>query len=355
MRNTYPTINIKNKVITSLSSPYIIAEIGVNHEGSIDTAKVQIDMIAKAGAHAAKFQTYKAEKLASKHSPYYWDLNEENSKSQYELFKKHDSFEKEHYIELFEYCNKKSIDFISTPFDHDAVDFLEPLMPFFKIASADITNLPLLRRIARYKKPVIMSTGASTFDEIKLALDELKNNGANEVALLHCVLNYPTKYENAGLSMITKLKNEYPEHIIGYSDHTYPEKDMLTVITAINLGAVIIEKHFTHDKNLKGNDHYHSMDYTDLTNLINNVKRIDLIKREIDIKQRSEEFSARKNARRSIVLSESIKKGMIIQEHHLICKRPALGISPVEWDRVIGKKTIKDLNSDHILSWEDLN
>jgi sialic acid synthase SpsE len=337
------------------NKPYIIAEIGVNHEGSIDLAKKLIDLAVEGGADSAKFQTYKAEKLAVKNSPAYWDLTKESTTSQYQLFKKYDAFEKDDYIELKAYCDQKGIDFLSTPFDIKSVRFLSELMPFFKIASADITNIPLLREVAKYDKPIVLSTGASTIWEIENAVNELVSNGVKEVGLLHCMLNYPTEYKNASLSMIKTLKRLFPNRVVGYSDHTVPESDMLTVTTAVSFGARIVEKHFTHDKSLPGNDHYHAMDIDDLKVLMNNVSRLKLITKETDQNGRSKELSARLNARRSVVLVKNMSKGDVISSDCLTCKRPAFGISPVFWDDVIGKTLLRSLNEDHILKWEDIS
>ena len=182
------SLNVREKKF-----PYIIAEIGVNHECSIEKAKKMISLASSAGANAAKFQTYKAETIASKNSPYYWDLKSEKSINQFELFKKYDKFEKKHYLELSNFCKKKKIEFMSTPFDEDSVEFLNPLLNIYKIASADITNLPLIELIASKKKPVILSTGASTISEIKTSVNILKKNGCNNISLMHCILNYPTK------------------------------------------------------------------------------------------------------------------------------------------------------------------
>ena len=349
-----PEINLGSAIVSEETFPYVIAEIGVNHGGSISLAKELIDMAAEGGAHAAKFQTYKAEKLASRESPPYWDIAKETTKSQYLLFKKFDAFEPEDYVELKEYCDKKSIDFLSTPFDDDAVDLLAPMMPFFKIASADITNTPLLRKVAEVGKPVVLSTGASTIQEIEYAINELTSKGAPSVALLHCMLNYPTDYDNAGLSMIPNLKRLFPACDIGYSDHTLPERDMLTLTTAVTLGATIIEKHFTHDKSIVGNDHFHSMDMQDLKLFIENVQRLQSITGEVEQSGREKELAARLNARRSIVLAKDIQKGERLTDQHLTYKRPAFGISPIYWDDVIGMKALADLKSDHILKWKDL-
>lgn len=348
-------MKIGSKNISSGSYPYVIAEIGVNHEGSMGKAKELIDMVAEGGAHAAKFQTYKAEKLASKNSPAYWDTSKEPTDSQYRLFKKYDSFTASNYQELAKYCAVKGVDFISTPFDSGAVDMLAPLVPIFKVASADITNVPLLRKIAQFDKPVIMSTGASKIWEIDNAISILKENGVAQVSLLHCMLNYPTDYENAGLGMLDTLSRMFPETLLGYSDHTLPEPDMLTVMTAIAKGAVIIEKHFTHDKTLAGNDHYHAMDLKDLKNLMSLISRQRQVLGDIDEDGRSKENLARIHARRSIVVDAKIMKGTKITEMHLTYKRPGSGISTLHWDSVIGSTALIDMDEDHILQWSNIS
>ncbi len=335
--------------------PYIIAEIGVNHGGSIELAKTLIDQAAEGGAHAAKFQTYKAAKLASANSPAYWDTTKEPTRSQYELFQKFDRFEPDDYVELKRHCDLRSVEFLSTAFDFGAVDVLDPLMPFFKIASADITNTPLLRHVASRRKPVILSTGAATLDEVEHAVRELTTHGAQEVGLLHCVLNYPTAYADAGLSTITTLRHSFPHSVIGYSDHTMPEPDMLTLTTAVTLGAAIIEKHFTHDKTLQGNDHYHAMDTADLKVFVGNCRRLLAISGRVDEDGRANESLARLNARRSIVAATPIRRGERITLTQLTCKRPAFGISPLHWDAVVGRRAVRDLDADHILNWSDLD
>ena len=189
----------------------------------------------------------------------------EKAKSQYKLFKKFDKFNKEDYVMLSNYC-KKSIDFLSTPFDENSVDFLDPLMNFYKVASADLTNYPLLKKISSKNKPIILSLGASTC-KIEATLKFLKKNKAGNLILLHCILNYPTIDQNANLEKIILLKEKYKNHIIGYSDHTLPDSVMFPLVMATLYGSKIIEKHFTYNKKLKGNDHYHAMDYQDLKNL----------------------------------------------------------------------------------------
>jgi len=347
-------MQIGKRIITRDTRPYVIAEIGVNHNGSFERAKHLINLAKSGGADAAKFQSYKAETLASKNSPGYWNTTNEPTKSQFELFKKYDNFDSKDYVALADYCREVNIDFLSTPFDDSSIDFLEPIVPFYKIASADITNLPFLRKVARKKKPIVLSTGASTIEEIDLALETLHDSGCEDIALLHCILNYPTEDKNANLSMISALKNAYPNNLIGYSDHTLPCESMVSLVTAVQLGAVIIEKHFTYDKTLTGNDHYHAMDKNDLNTFLSKIDQIELLKGAYNEKKPipSESISIL-NARRSIVLTKKIYAGQVFNEDNLTYKRPATGISPKYWDKVMGMKASTDLESDHILQWQD--
>lgn len=349
------SIKIGNKVFSDDSPPYVIAEIGVNHEGSLEKAKDLIDLVYQGGADAAKFQTYKAETLAATKSPAYWDLSKEPTTSQYELFKKYDKFGEREYEVLASYCQKTGIDFLSTPFDERAVDFLNPLVPCFKIASADLTNLPLLRKVATKAKPVILSTGASTLAEIEMAVHELEQYGCESLALLHCILNYPTAKKNAHINMIEGLKRAFPNNLIGYSDHTLPDESMLILTAAYLKGARIIEKHFTYDKYLPGNDHYHAMDVDDLKIFKRNLALLQRVEGKSLKAPLISEKQSRLNARRSIVLKHDVPKDTILSNQMLTCKRPAFGISPIHWDQLIGKRVLEDLESDHILQWSDIH
>ena len=257
--------------VTRFQRPYVIAEAGVNHEGSMDIARRLIDEAALGGADAIKFQTYKAGTLASKHSPAYWDTSKEPTPSQYELFKKHDSFWKGEFENLKKHCDQAGIAFMSTPFDVESAKFLNDMMDVFKISSSDLTNRPFIEFMCDFKKPIIMSTGAASLAEIAEAVSWIEAKG-NPLALLHCVLNYPTMDENAALGMIPALVRHFPQHVIGYSDHTLPN-DMKVLEVAALLGAQILEKHFSHDKTLPGNDHYHAMDYKDLQLFRQNFER----------------------------------------------------------------------------------
>ena len=347
-------IKLGNRVIDENSSPYIIAEIGVNHECSISKAKKLIFKAKMGGADAAKFQTYKAELITSKNSPSYWDTTKEKTKSQFKLFKKYDHFKKSDYVKLYKYCKSLNIDFASTPFDHEAVDMLDPLVSYFKVSSSDITNYPLLKKIASKKKPVLLSTGAASLLEIKNAVNILKIHKCKNIVVMHCILSYPAKDKNANLGMISDLRKKFPKNIIGYSDHTLPCAEMTNMYTSYVLGAKVLEKHFTLNKKTKGNDHYHSMDFKDLKKLKKKIVKANEI---IGLKEKKHlkiESNSRKFARRSIVLKYDMKKNAIIKEKNIICKRPGTGISPIYIDNVLGKAIKKSLKEDHILKWNDL-
>lgn len=333
----------------TLHQPYIIAEAGVNHEGCMDTAKRLIEEAKEGGADAIKFQTYKANTIASKDSPAYWDTTKEPTKSQYELFTKNDKFWKSEMIELKKYCDTIDIEFMSTPFDIESATFLNDLMSVFKISSSDLTNKPFIEFICDFNKPIILSTGASNLAEITESVSWIEKKG-NQLALLHCVLNYPTPDINANLGMIFDSKNKFSDKIIGYSDHTLP-KDMKVCELATLLGSVIIEKHFTHDKTLPGNDHYHAMDKDDLKTFKSNLNKTFEILGNFKVQALEEEESARLNARRSLVALQSISHGQKIRKENLTFKRPAHGISPKYIDEIVGKVALVDISEDDVLKW----
>ncbi|MDC0994022.1 N-acetylneuraminate synthase family protein [bacterium] len=333
--------------------PYMIAEAGVNHEGSMDIAKRLVDEAKEGGADAIKFQTYKASTLASRDSPAYWDTTKEPTKSQYELFTKHDNFWKNEMVALKQYCDKVGIEFMSTPFDIESADFLNELMDAYKISSSDLTNKPFIEYMCNFGKPIILSTGASHLHEIHEAVSWIEKCG-NSLALLHCVLNYPTADENANLGMIQGLKRAFPGRLVGYSDHTLP-KDMKTLEVATLLGSVIIEKHFTHDKTLPGNDHYHAMDKEDLKEYYKNLDKTFNLLGRFNVDALVEEAPARINARRSLVAAKEIKQGEAITKQHLTFKRPANGINPKYIDEVIGEIAKADIAEDTVMMWSMLS
>ena len=330
--------------------PYIIAEAGVNHEGSMETAKRLIDEAKEGGADSIKFQTYKAETIASKDSPAYWDTTKEPTDSQFKLFKKHDKFWKNEFVALKEYCDRIDIEFMSTPFDVESAGFLNDLMDVFKISSSDITNKPFIQHICDFKKPIILSTGASYLYEIEEAVSWIDNKQV-PLALLHCVLNYPTNDENAHLGMIRGLKAKFPDLMIGYSDHTMP-KEMKVLEAATLLGSVILEKHFTHDKDLPGNDHYHAMDVHDLKRFNEQLDQLMIITGDEKVYSLPSEEKSRANARRSLVAKRDIPAGKKIEYDDLTWKRPASGISPREIDRLIGTLSAININADDVLKWK---
>ena len=332
-----------------ISKPVIIAEAGVNHEGSMDLAKRLIDEAKEGGAQVIKFQTYKAEMLASKNSPAYWDTSKEPTLNQYELFKKHDKFWKNEFEEIKKYCDKVNIEFLSTPFDLESAKFLNDLMDVFKISSSDLTNFPFIEYICQFGKPILLSTGASYMWEIQRTFELIRKHG-NPVSLMHCVLNYPTSQENANLGMILDLRKKFPGTIIGYSDHTLPQ-DMENLLIANFLGARIIEKHFTFDKTLPGNDHYHAMDKEDLKLFWRKWSERMTAIGSFEKMPLESEFVSRENARRSLVARRNIKKGKVITSDDLTWKRPAFGISPTDFWNVVGKIAKVAIKEDEILQW----
>ena len=340
----------------------LIAEIGVNyydiakklHISPMEAAKFMVLSARNAGVHAVKFQTYKAETLASRYSPSYWDTTEEPTSSQFELFKKFDSFGEPEYQELSRFCDQIGIEFCSTPFDFESADYLDSMMNVYKISSSDLTNLPFITHMAKKGKPILLSTGASNLDEISAAVSCIRKYNDKELVLLHCVLEYPTPYTHANLAKIGALKKAFTDVIVGYSDHTKPDASYDVIKTAYLLGAVVIEKHFTVDKTLRGNDHYHAMDPHDVENILAAIYRIDELKGRGELCVLESEQSARENARRSIVAAVDIPAGTIISEELLTFKRPGHGISPRELESVIGKIVKEDIGKDVVLNKEML-
>lgn len=345
-------------MIGNPNKSYLIAEIGVNHGGDIELAQQLIIDAKKGGAHCAKFQTYKASTLASKHSPAYWDTEKEPTKSQFELFSKYDSFGENEYKLLHQTCIEVGIDFLSTPFDVECLSWLADLMPFIKIASADLTNYILLEEIAKFHKPVVMSVGASTLDEIEHATKYLIQFGVEDIVLLHCMLLYPTPQDKAYLNQIKVLKKRFESNArieIGYSDHV--PSDLVNndqVIAARAMGARVIEKHFTHDKTLQGNDHYHALDLEDLSALTERLERLDELLGENATFSEvvASQSTAIKEARRSLVYKNTLKKGHIITKQDLIPKRPGHGVSPKKYKEIIGKTLLRDVDEDSLVKME---
>ena len=348
---------MKFKELIKSSNPYLIAEIGVNHENNLNLAEKIIKQAKIGGADAVKFQTYKAETIAAKKSPYYWDLKKVSTKSQYTLFKKYEKFNENDYVKLKKICDHYKIEFLSTPFDITSALFLNKIVKFFKIASADLTNLMLIDCVCKLKKPVLLSTGASNYQEISFIDKYIKKNFPKiDVALMHCILSYPTKFEDAHLELISILKNKFNKRVIGYSDHTMPDENGIVLLNAYQKGARIIEKHFTLDK-LKGkknNDHFHSMDYKDFIKFRKNILILNLINGSM--KKRvvlNSEKKSRLNARRSLYSLGSIQSDQKLSYNNIIAKRPGGGISPLHYKKIIGKTLKKKVKDEHRFSWKN--
>lgn len=335
----------------------LIAEIGVNYYdiakknkiSVMEAAKLMVDKAKNAGIHAVKFQSYKADTLAAKESPAYWDTSEETETSQYSLFKKFDSFGEQEYKELAAYCEKTGIEFLSTAFDNNAADYLENLMNVYKISSSDLNNLKFIEYQAKKNKPIILSVGASNEDEIEQAIRTIRRINSKQLVLMHCVLEYPTPYEHANLNKIISLSRRFPDVVVGYSDHTKPDVNYEVLKTAYNLGATVIEKHFTLDKTLVGNDHYHAMNVEDAKEIIRQIEFIDTLRGNYVISCLDSEQIARMNARRSLVSTCDIARNTIITSEMLTYKRPGTGINANRFDEIVGKVIKEDIKKDTIL------
>lgn len=343
-----------------MKKPYVIAEAGVNYYDTakqhgctpLEEAKYYAKRAKESGVDAIKFQTYKAATIVSKQSPAYWDTTKEPTKTQYELFLKFDAFGEKEYGEISDYCKTIGIDFISTPFDDASADYLAEMMDMYKISSSDLTNHPFLRRIARKGKPVLLSVGASYLSEVEEAARVLLDAGCPELTLMHCVLSYPCKNEDANLGVISTLKRVFPELHVGYSDHTLPDPTMTILTTAYLLGAEAIEKHFTLDKTLPGNDHYHAGDPDDFARAVENFR---LVRTVMGSDQKTVfpcELVPRREARRSLVLTRSMKAGEVITAQDIMAKRPGVGISPMYTGLVIGRELKQACDEDTVLTWD---
>lgn len=328
----------------------IIAEAGVNHNGDIAKAKALIDKGAEAGVDYVKFQTFKAANLVTKQAKRaaYQDKNTQNNDSQYGMLKKLELSQAVHQ-ELIDYCAQKGVQFLSTGFDIESLEFLARLgITIAKVPSGEITNLPYLRNVASLFPEVILSTGMATIEEIKDAVKVLTDNGVNKdkITVLHCNTEYPTPMEDVNLRAMLHIQQEVGV-AIGYSDHTL---GIEVPIAAVALGATIIEKHFTLDKTLPGPDHKASLEPDELKAMVSAIRNIEKAVGGSGLKEVSTSEAKNKPiARKSIVASKSIKKGDLLTEENITVKRPGTGISPMQWDDVIGKTAKKDFEEDDLI------
>ena len=329
----------------------IIAEAGVNHNGSIDMAKQLVLKAKEAGVDYIKFQTFKASKLVTKSAKQaeYQQKNIGNGEdSQYQMLKKLELSPEEHQI-LIDYCNELGIKFFSTAFDFDSIDYLHSLnLGLWKIPSGEVTNYPFLKRIAANNEKTILSTGMCDMQDVKNAVEALYKNGLSKenLILLHCNTEYPTPFEDVNLKAMDALRSEFGVEV-GYSDHT---KGIEVPIAAVALGATVIEKHFTLDRTLSGPDHKASLEPDELKAMVSAIRNIEKAVGGDGTKHVSE--SERKNiaiARKSIVAACDIKAGEILTEDNLTVKRPGSGISPMRWEEVIGKKAKRDFSEDDLI------
>lgn len=325
----------------------IIAEAGVNHNGSLKIAEKLIKEAKQAGADIIKFQTYKAEKLVVKKSPRFWSWSGESKKNgtQYDSYNRLDSFNEKEYRQLFKLCKKNNIEFMSTPFDDEAVEMLYKIgVKGFKIASCDINNYSLLNKVAQTKLPVLLSTGASTLFEIKEAVKFLKKKGCNKVCIMQCTLCYPTVAKDVNLSVLLELKKIFPSNLIGFSDHTL---GINIPSSSVLYGVRVIEKHFTINKKLKKSaDHWLSIDPKELKDLRENVDELLCAKGKKEKKVLKCELNTRKLARRSLVAKKYIKKGEKFSIKNVTPKRPGGGILPSHFYKILGKIAKKNFQYD---------
>lgn len=330
-----------------MAGVFIIAEAGVNHNGSFELAKQLVDKAVWAGADCIKFQTFNSKNLVSKNAQKaeYQKKTTDSSESQLDMLKKLE-LSKEQFVELRDYCNQKGIMFLSTPFDLESIDFLASIgVKTWKIPSGEITNYPFLRAIGKRKESVIMSTGMCTLDEVRDAVKVLKQFGTTDITLLHCTTEYPAPFDSVNLKAMLTLQNEFGFKV-GYSDHT---NGIEIPVAAVAMGASVIEKHFTLDKNMDGPDHRASLEPAELYKMIRSIRDVEIVlgdgvKRPSEIEKKNMAI-----ARKSIVAACGIKKGEVLSEENLTTKRPGNGINPMHWDSVVGTKAVHDFFADDLI------
>ena len=327
-------------------SVYIIAEAGVNHNGDINLAYKLVDAAKAAGVDCIKFQTFKSENLVShtaKKAEYQkaatGDSSQQDMLKQLEL-----SFGE--FVSLKEYCDRKGICFLSTPFDFESIEFLNSIeMPFWKIPSGEVTNYPYLVALAKTGKPVVMSTGMCEIQEVEDAIAVLRENGTSDIKLLHCNTEYPTPYEDVNLRAMKTLRDAFGVEV-GYSDHT---KGIEVPIAAVAMGAAVIEKHFTLDRNMEGPDHKASLEPQELKQMVDSIRHIEAALGSGDKRPSPSEKKNMAVARKSIVAAARIKAGDILTEENITVKRPGNGICPMRWKEVLGTRAVRDFEEDELI------
>lgn len=331
---------------------FVIAEAGVNHNGDLTRALDLVDMVAGAGADAVKFQTFHAETLALRDAPKagYQKATTGGDEGQFDMLRKLELSEDAHRT-LAVRCRERGIEFLSTPFDEAAVELLEQIgVGRYKIGSGDITNLLLLRHIASKRKPVILSTGMSSMEDVDAALSALRADGAGDLSLLHCVSDYPTRPEDVNLRVMETLRRRF-RLPVGFSDHT---RGISIPLAAVALGAAVIEKHVTLDRALPGPDHAASLEPDELRALVKGIREVDSALGSGEKRMTEGEASTQRVARRSLIAAADLPAGTILERRHIGAKRPGTGISPMEFDRVVGRTVGRAIAQDAMISWDDL-
>lgn len=328
-------------------STFIIAEAGVNHNGSLELAKQLVDAAQQAGADCIKFQTFIAENIvvSGAEKADYQKKQDKDSEKQLEMLQKL-ALPFDDFLVLSEYCQMRNIAFLSTPFDFVSLSFLAGLdMPFWKVPSGEITNLPYLIEIARTHKPVVLSTGMSTLDEVQAAVQVLKKYGSEVITLLHCTTEYPAPYCDVNLKAMLTMKEHF-NLPVGYSDHT---NGIEIPVAAVAMGALIIEKHFTLDKDMVGPDHKASLEPKEFANMVKAIRNVEFAMGNGLKKPAPSEMKNIVIARKSIVAGRKIKKDEFFSEDNITTKRPGTGISPMRWFEVLGKQATRDFEEDELI------
>ncbi len=330
---------------------FVIAEAGVNHNEDVELGKALIRAAKEHGADAIKFQTYRAERLSTRTAPRYWVESDDPNGTQFDTFAKLDGLDDAGHRELQAYAQKVGILWLSTPFDEDAVDFLDSLgVPAFKVASADMTCHPFLEHVARKGKPVFLSTGTATLGEVDEAVRVVRETGNDQLVLLHCTLSYPCPPEAINLRAMVTMREIFPQYPVGLSDHSL---GITVPVAAVALGAAAIEKHFTVDKRLPGSpDHHLSVDPLELKAMVEGIRTVEAALGSPRKEPVPAEMAAHRLARRSLVAARQIPKGTVITREMLTWKRPGTGIPPKFLPMVIGRTARVDIAPDQVLTWE---
>ena len=326
---------------------FIIAEAGVNHNGNVEIAKKMVDAAVDFGVDAVKFQTFRATDLVTSlaQKAEYQQKTTDASESQLEMLKKLELSAAQH-NEIIAHCKKNNIQFLSTAFDINSARLLESCnVPIYKIPSGEITNLPYLITVAKIGKPIILSTGMSTLDEVKKSVEILKQNGSGEITILHCNTEYPTPYEDVNLRAMLTIQKELKVKV-GYSDHT---PGIEVPIAAVAMGATVIEKHFTLDKNMEGPDHKASLEPAEFAAMVKAIRNVERALGSEEKKPSPSEIKNMAIARKSIVAKQAIKKGEIFTEKNITVKRPGTGVSPMKWFEVLGTTAVRDFEEDELV------